>query len=468
MKILALETSARAVSVAVTENGVVLASAYQNNGLTHSRTLMPLVENVLRGIGLTARDIDLFAVSTGPGSFTGIRIGVAAAKGLAFGAERPAVGVSTLAALARNIAFADGLVVAAMDARRAQIYEATFRAQNGCLARLTPDRAVSLEDLSRELAGETLPIRIVGDGAELCAQYLNAHGVPCRIAPPHIVMQNAVSVALEAETLPESAYLSAQDLRPLYLRPLQAVPLRERLNGISEKRKESAENVRTPCERPEKGASPMNGKGTLHVIEHPLVAHKMSILRDKNTSVKDFRELVSEIGVLITYEATRDLPLTTKTVETPLCTAEVPTIKGKKFAVVPILRAGLGLVDGVLRLVPSARVGHIGMYRDEATLEPHVYFCKMPKDIAERDIMIVDPMLATGGSASAAITEMKGRGCKNIKLMVLLAAPEGVERIQKDHPDVDIYCGALDKGLNEHGYILPGLGDAGDRIFGTK
>ncbi|MBQ6986095.1 MAG: uracil phosphoribosyltransferase [Oscillibacter sp.] len=208
--------------------------------------------------------------------------------------------------------------------------------------------------------------------------------------------------------------------------------------------------------------------GTLHVIDHPLVAHKMSILRDKNTSVKDFRELVSEIGVLITYEATRDLPLTTKTVETPLCKAEVPTLKGKKFAVVPILRAGLGLVDGVLRLVPSARVGHIGMYRDEETLEPHVYFCKMPKDIAEREILIVDPMLATGGSASAAITEMKKRGCTNIKLMVLLAAPEGVERIQKDHPDVELYCGALDEGLNEHGYILPGLGDAGDRIFGTK
>ena len=209
-------------------------------------------------------------------------------------------------------------------------------------------------------------------------------------------------------------------------------------------------------------------KETLHVIDHPLVAHKMSILRDKNTSVKDFRELVSEIGALITYEATRDLPLTTKTVETPLCKAEVPTLKGKKFAVVPILRAGLGLVDGVLRLVPSARVGHIGMYRDEETLEPHVYFCKMPKDIAEREILIVDPMLATGGSASAAITEMKKRGCRNIKLMVLLAAPEGVERIQNDHPDVELYCGALDEGLNEHGYILPGLGDAGDRIFGTK
>ena len=206
----------------------------------------------------------------------------------------------------------------------------------------------------------------------------------------------------------------------------------------------------------------------VHVMDHPLVAHKLSIIRNKNTSVKDFRELVSEIGMLITYEATRALPLTTTVVETPICKAEVPTLAGKKFAVVPILRAGLGLVDGVLRLVPSARVGHIGMFRDEETLEPHVYFCKMPKDIAERDIIIVDPMLATGGSAEAAISEMKKRGCKNIKLMVLLAAPEGIERICKTHPDVDIYCGAVDDHLNEKGYIVPGLGDAGDRIFGTK
>ena len=206
----------------------------------------------------------------------------------------------------------------------------------------------------------------------------------------------------------------------------------------------------------------------VHVIDHPLLAHKMTILRDKNTSVKDFRELVSEIGMLITYEATRDLPLTTREVETPLCKTTAPTLKGKKFAVVPILRAGLGLVDGVLRMVPSARVGHIGMYRDEETLIPHTYFCKMPKDIAERDILIVDPMLATGGSAVEAITEMKKRGCKNIKLLVLVAAPEGVKRIQESHPDVDIYAGALDECLNEHGYIVPGLGDAGDRIFGTK
>ena len=206
----------------------------------------------------------------------------------------------------------------------------------------------------------------------------------------------------------------------------------------------------------------------VHVMDHPLVAHKLTIMRNKNTSTKDFRELVSEIGMLITYEATRDLPLTTKHIETPICGCEMPTLAGKKIAVVPILRAGLGLVDGVLRLVPSARVAHIGMYRDEETLEPHVYFCKTPQDIAQRDIMIVDPMLATGGSADAAIAEMKRRGCNHIKLMVLVAAPEGIRCIRERHPDVHIFCGAVDEKLNDRGYIVPGLGDAGDRIFGTK
>lgn len=246
MRIFALETSARAVSVAVTQSGKVLASAYQDTGLTHSRTLMPLAESLFRNVGMSARDMDAFAVAAGPGSFTGIRIGVAAAKGLAFGAERPAVGVSTLAALARNVAFADGLIIAAMDARRAQIYEATFRARNGQLERLTPDRAVALAELSDELSGEsaptimnglsglTPPIMIVGDGAALCAEYLNRRGVSCRTAPPHLVMQNAASVALEAEAMPQSAYVSAQDLRPVYLRPPQAIPLRERLNGKTE------------------------------------------------------------------------------------------------------------------------------------------------------------------------------------------------------------------------------------------
>ena len=208
--------------------------------------------------------------------------------------------------------------------------------------------------------------------------------------------------------------------------------------------------------------------GKVHIMDHPLVAHKLTILRDKTTSVKDFREIVSEIGMLITYEATRDLPLTEKEVETPICKTTAPTLKGKKFAVVPILRAGLGLVDGVLRMVPGARVGHIGLYRNEETLEPVKYFCKLPKDIANRDVLIVDPMLATGGSAEAAIGFIKEYGCTNIKLMVLLAAPVGIERIQKSHPDVDIFCGAVDDHLNEKGYIVPGLGDAGDRIFGTK
>ena len=210
----------------------------------------------------------------------------------------------------------------------------------------------------------------------------------------------------------------------------------------------------------------MNEK--VHVVNHPLLSHKLTILRDKETSTKDFREIVSEIGMLLTYEATRDLPLTTKEIETPICKMTAPMLKGKKFAVVPILRAGLGLVDGVLRMVPSARVGHLGMYRNEETMEPVQYFCKMPRDVAERDVLIVDPMLATGGSADAAIQIMKGYGCKNIKLMVLVAAPKGIDVVTSRHPDVDIYCGAVDQGLNENSYIVPGLGDAGDRIFGTK
>ncbi len=207
---------------------------------------------------------------------------------------------------------------------------------------------------------------------------------------------------------------------------------------------------------------------TLHIVDHPLVQHKLTEMRDKNTSVKDFRTLVSEIAVLLTYEATRDLPLTTKRIETPLCQCEMPTLAGKKMAIVPILRAGLGFEDGILSLIPSARVAHIGMYRDEETLEPHFYFLKYPKDIADRDVLVVDPMLATGGSADMAITKMKELGCKNIKLMILVAAPEGVEFIYKKHPDVEIYCAALDDHLNENAYIVPGLGDAGDRIFGTK
>ncbi len=206
----------------------------------------------------------------------------------------------------------------------------------------------------------------------------------------------------------------------------------------------------------------------LHVFDHPLIQHKLSILRDENTSVKVFRELVSEIAMLMCYEATRDLPLEEVEIQTPVTRTSVRRIAGKKLAVVPILRAGLGMVDGVLSMIPNAKVGHIGLYRDPSTLEPVEYYCKMPSDIAERDVIIVDPMLATGGSAAAAVYFMKKYGCRHIKLMCIISAPEGVARVQAEHPDVEIYTAALDEKLNEHGYIVPGLGDAGDRIFGTK
>ena len=206
----------------------------------------------------------------------------------------------------------------------------------------------------------------------------------------------------------------------------------------------------------------------LTVFDHPLIQHKLSVLRDKETSSKEFRELVSEIAQLMCYEVTRDLPLEEVEIETPVAKANAKRIAGKKLAIVPILRAGLGMVDGMLSLIPNAKVGHIGLFRDPDTLEPVKYYCKMPLDISERDIIIVDPMLATGGSAAAAIGFMKEYGCKHIKLMCLIGAPEGVKRVQEEHPDVDIYIAALDEYLNDHGYIVPGLGDAGDRIFGTK
>ena len=207
---------------------------------------------------------------------------------------------------------------------------------------------------------------------------------------------------------------------------------------------------------------------TLHIVNHPLVQHKLSVMRDKNTSVKDFRTLVGEIAMLLTYEATRDLPLTNVFIQTPIAPFDAKQITGRKVAFVPILRAGLGMVDGALEVIPRARVGHLGMQRNEETHEPESYYDKLPRDIASRRVYVLDPMLATGGSAAEAIGEMKKRGCKHIKLMVLVAAPEGIEHIQKLYPDVEIYAGALDDHLNEHGYIVPGLGDAGDRIFGTK
>ena len=206
----------------------------------------------------------------------------------------------------------------------------------------------------------------------------------------------------------------------------------------------------------------------LHVLDHPLLQHKLAILRDKETGVKEFREAVTEMATLMCYEATRDFALEEVEVETPLGTAVAHRIAGKKLAVVPILRAGLGMVDGIQNLIPSVKVGHLGLYRDPETLEPVEYFCKMPRDIAEREVIILDPMLATGGSIAAAIRVLKGYGCKHIKLMSILVAPEGVEQVHSEHPEVEIYTAAVDKGLDENGYILPGLGDIGDRIFGTK
>lgn len=204
------------------------------------------------------------------------------------------------------------------------------------------------------------------------------------------------------------------------------------------------------------------------VMDHPLIQHKVGIIRRKNIGSKDFRTIISEISMLMCYEATRDLQLKEIEIETPICRTTVKELYGKKMAVVPILRAGLGMVDGILTMIPAAKVGHIGLYRDPKTFQPVEYYCKLPSDCANRDVFVTDPMLATGGSASAAITMLKKKSVKNIRLMCIIAAPEGIERMQKDHPDVDIFIAALDKKLNEHKYIVPGLGDAGDRIFGTK
>ena len=208
--------------------------------------------------------------------------------------------------------------------------------------------------------------------------------------------------------------------------------------------------------------------GKVMITDHPLIQHKLSIIRDKDTSSKDFRTIIGEIAMLMTYEATRDLPLAEVKVETPVAVASTKKLAGKKLAIIPILRAGLGMVDGVLNMIPSARVGHIGLYRDPETLQPVEYYYKLPTNIGEREVIVVDPMLATGGSAIDAITQIKKRNPKNIKFMCTIAAPEGIEALSKAHPDVDIYCAACDEKLNDHGYIVPGLGDAGDRIFGTK
>ena len=212
----------------------------------------------------------------------------------------------------------------------------------------------------------------------------------------------------------------------------------------------------------------MEKRENVFIMDHPLIQHKISHIRDIRTGTNEFRKCIEEIAMLMGYEALRDLPVEDVEVETPIEKCMTPMLAGKKLAVVPILRAGLGMVNGILALVPSAKVGHIGLYRDPDTLEPVEYYCKLPEDCSQREVFVVDPMLATGGSSSAAIRMLKDRGCKNIHFMCIIAAPEGVERMKKDHPDVDLYIGALDERLNEHGYIVPGLGDAGDRIFGTK
>ena len=208
--------------------------------------------------------------------------------------------------------------------------------------------------------------------------------------------------------------------------------------------------------------------GKVVVMDHPLIQHKIGIIRKKDTSSKEFREMISEIAMLMCYEATRDLPLKEITIETPVSDARVQVISGKKIALVPILRAGLGMVEGILEMIPAAKVGHIGMYRNEETLVPVEYYCKLPSDINEREVFVLDPMLATGGSACDAIGQIKKRGAKHIKFIGLVAAPQGLKALHEAHPDVDIYVGALDEKLNDNGYIVPGLGDAGDRIFGTK
>ena len=206
----------------------------------------------------------------------------------------------------------------------------------------------------------------------------------------------------------------------------------------------------------------------LVIMDHPLVQHKINFIRSIETGTKDFRQTIGEIAMLITYEATRELELADVDIETPICKTTVKMLKGRKMAIIPILRAGLGMVDGILQMVPAARIGHIGLYRDPETLMPVEYYCKLPKDCEQRDVFVVDPMLATGGSAVAAIQMLKDKGCKNIRFMCILAAPEGIKAMQEAHPDVDMFVGALDEKLNDHGYIVPGLGDAGDRIFGTK
>ncbi len=459
MKILALESSATAASVALCEDETLLAQAFLHTGLTHSQTLLPMARDLLKACGLTPAQVDLIAVAAGPGSFTGLRIGVATAKGLAWAAEKPCAGCSTLASMAWNLAGFSGQVCVAMDARRHQIYNARFQVDGTQPHRLTPDRAIALEDLVAELQGTQSP-RAGGGGrrpAVLRCPHRSRHprqtGAPQ--PPPPKRLGGGPGRACPG---PGRSDLPAGPAGPRLPPP---VPGRAGTPGPGEGRPSPTE--------------PMTEKGRhgtmdemVHVLDHPLLQHKLSILRDESTGVKDFREIVNEVATLMCYEATRDLPLQDVEVQTPVAKAVTKQLAGKKLAIVPVLRAGLGMVEGILTLIPSAKVGHIGLFRDPETLEPVKYYCKMPTDIAERDVIILDPMLATGGSASAAITFVKEYGVKNIKLMNILAAPEGIARVRADHPDVEIYIAAVDEKLNDHGYIVPGLGDAGDRIFGTK
>ena len=409
MRILAFETSAKAASVALLEGDALLGELYLNCGLTHSRTLLESAQRLLEITELTAKDIDAVACAAGPGSFTGVRIGVAAAKGFAWGRDIPCCGVSTLEAMAWQASEFSGIVCCAMDARRSQVYHARFLAENGTLTRLCPDCAVSLDEVRLALENCEKPKIMVGDGAQLCYNTFGTEISGCMLAPEHRRMQRA----------------------------------------CAHRRRVSM--------------------GKVQVLDHPLLQHKLSILRDKNTGVKEFREIVGEIAALMCYEATRNLPTEEVEIETPVAMAKTKVLSGKKLAIVPILRAGLGMVDSMIELIPSAKVGHIGLFRDPETHEPVKYYCKMPPDISERQVFVVDPMLATGGSAVAALDILKKEyGCRYLTLMDIIAAPEGVKAVTEAHPDVDLYVAAVDDHLNEHAYIVPGLGDAGDRIFGTK
>ena len=443
MRILAFETSAKAASVALLEGDMLLGELYLNCGLTHSRTLLESAQRLLEITELTAKDIDAVACAAGPGSFTGVRIGVAAAKGFAWGRDIPCCGVSTLEAMAWQASEFSGIVCCAMDARRSQVYHTRFLAENGTLTRLCPDCAVSLDEVRLALENCEKPKIMVGDGAQLC---YNTFGACLRRS---IGECSALQVwrSLRGGSSVKGRIAAARRSRRII-----CVCLRQ------------SGNVRSACAHRRRVSM-----GKVQVLDHPLLQHKLSILRDKNTGVKEFREIVGEIAALMCYEATRNLPTEEVEIETPVAMAKTKVLSGKKLAIVPILRAGLGMVDSMIELIPSAKVGHIGLFRDPETHEPVKYYCKMPPDISERQVFVVDPMLATGGSAVAALDILKKEyGCRYLTLMDIIAAPEGVKAVTEAHPDVDLYVAAVDDHLNEHAYIVPGLGDAGDRIFGTK